>query len=87
MCVDISAAGVGTVGLDIGGKVDKIHLAQTIRNGCGLSSAPPEGKWAGTRTCPLSFLQCHDYQPTDQFSTHPYTFNVFISIWNTLITT
>jgi hypothetical protein len=47
---------VGNVGQDLGGKVDKIYLAQTIRTGWGVSSALTEGKSAGTRTCPLPIL-------------------------------
>jgi hypothetical protein len=71
MRVDISVGGVRNVGLDLGGKVDKIHLAQTIRTGCGVSSALPEGKSGGTGTCPLSILQCHDYERTGPFFHSP----------------
>jgi hypothetical protein len=71
MRVDISVGGVRNVGLELGGKVDKIHLVQTIRTGCGVSSALPEGKPAGTGTCPISILQCHDYERTDLFFHSP----------------
>jgi hypothetical protein len=87
MRVDISVGGVRNVGLDLGGKVDKIHLAQTIRNGCGVSSALPEGNREELEPVHSPFSSATIMNVGTHSSTPPYVFNGFISIWNILITT